>query len=128
MTEPRKRGRPATDHATPGAERQRRYIERLKAQAAPPAPDPDLSHQLALAQAEMRRLNQEGDRLFLKVGQLTRNNDARESKILRLCKQLDAATKARDAAIAETVEAKSALAVAREEIKQLERELKRMKR
>ena len=130
MTEPRKRGRPATGNATPGAERQRRYIERLKAQAAPPAPAPDadLTRQLALAREEISRLNQEGDKLFLKIDQLTRANAAHDSRIKDLSKRLDAATQARATAIAETIDAKAALALAREDIKRLEAEMKRHSR
>lgn len=135
MSEPtKKRGRTATGNALSNAERQRRYIERLKAQSAPapapapPAPDADLSRQLAEARAEITRLNAEGDKLFLKIDQMNRGIASRESKITDLSKRLDAAVHERDAAKAGHLEAAQALAMARETIKSLERELKRIKR
>lgn len=111
----KKRGRPATGSAMTGAERQRLYMERIKARA--PAPDPgeaaELRRKLADAQAEVARLNTEGDALAYKVDRLTRDLKARDNENTRLRKRLDALVNELATARAAKVQAETELAIIR---------------
>jgi regulator of replication initiation timing len=98
-----------------GAERQRLYMERIKARA--PVSDADevaeLRRKLADALSEVARLNKEGDRLAIENDSLKRRLKAKESRESDLCKRLDAATAERDQARAANVQAEGDLALSR---------------
>ena len=115
MPETKKRGRPATGSAMTGAERQRLYMERIKARA--PVSDADevaeLRRKLADALSEVARLNKEGDRLAVEIDTLKRRLKAMDSRESDLCKRLDRAVAERDQARAAKVEAEAALAISR---------------
>ncbi|RKT46804.1 hypothetical protein [Thiocapsa rosea] len=116
MPETKKRGRPATGSAMTGAERQRQYMERLKARTAPaPAQgEPEaLRRKLADALDEVARLNKENDRLTVENDALKRRLKAKETRESDLCKRLDAATAERDQARAAKVQADADLALSR---------------
>lgn len=116
MPETRQRGRPATGSAMTGAERQRQYMERLKARNAP-APDqgePEaLRRKLADAMDEVARLNKENDRLAVEIDTLKRRLTAKDARESDLCRRLDAATAERDQARAAKVQADTDLALSR---------------
>jgi predicted RNase H-like nuclease (RuvC/YqgF family) len=116
MPETKKRGRPATGAAMTGAERQRQYMERLKARTAP-APDqgePEaLRRELAEAIEEVARLNRENDRLAIENDTLKRRLKAMDSRETDLCKRLDAAVAERDQAREAKVRAEADLALSR---------------
>ncbi|MEY6434218.1 hypothetical protein ABC977_17615 [Thioalkalicoccus limnaeus] len=98
-TEPKTRGRPPTGRAMTAAERQARYRDRQRAklaQAASPEAD-ELRRAIELAQAEIARLNAEGDRLALKVDQLQRALAAKENAHARTAKIADKVVTERDA-------------------------------
>lgn len=116
MPETKKRGRPATGSAKTGAERQRQYMERLKARTAP-APDqgePEaLRRKLADAMEEVARLNRENDRLTVENDTLKRRLKAMDARESDLCRRLDTATAERDRARAAKVQADADLALSR---------------
>lgn len=91
MPEAKKPGRPPTGSAMTGAERQRQYIERIKARA--PTPDTgetaELRRKLADALEEVARLNKEGDALAVKVDRLTRALKASDNANTKLGKRVD---------------------------------------
>jgi chromosome segregation ATPase len=117
MPETKKRGRPATGSAMTGAERQRQYMERLKARTAP-TPDTgdaaELHRKLADALLEIARLNKEGDRLAVECDALKRRLKAMDARESDLCKRLDAAVAERDQARAAKVQAEADLAIHRD--------------
>ncbi len=149
QTAPPRRGRPPTGAAKTPAERQAarraRQLQRLaelearaadpEAKAAPAPADPAV---LAKLEARIAELNAENDRLMLRIVRyerlektwdhktrdLCKRLDAAtwDHKTRDLCKRLDAATVERDTAKSERLEANTALALAREEIKRLNRE------
>ncbi|MEY6431696.1 hypothetical protein ABC977_04655 [Thioalkalicoccus limnaeus] len=102
-TEPKTRGRPPTGRAVTAAERQARYRDRQRAklaqaQAQATGPEADeLRRAIELAQAEIARLNAEGDRLALKVDQLQRALAAKENAHARTAKIADKVVTERDA-------------------------------
>ena len=116
MPEAKKRGRPATGAAMTGAERQRQYMERLKARSAAvtaPVEPEALRRKLADALEEAARLNKENDRLTVENDALKRRLKAKETRESDLCKRLDAATAERDQARAAKVQAEADLALSR---------------
>ena len=134
QTAPPRRGRPPTGAAKTPAERQAarraRQLQRLaelearaadsEAKADPaPAADPAV---LAKLEARIAELNAENDRLMLRIVRYERLEKTWDHKTRDLCKRLDAATVERDTAKSERLEANTALALAREEIKRLTRE------
>ncbi|UHD18578.1 hypothetical protein [Thiocapsa bogorovii] len=115
MPEAKKRGRPATGSAMTGAERQRLYMERIKARA--PATDAgeaaELRKRLADALEDVARLNKENDRLAVENDGLKRRLKAKETRETDLCKRLDTAVAERDQARAAKVQAEGDLALSR---------------
>jgi chromosome segregation ATPase len=119
---PKPRGRKASGNALTPAERQRLYRERQKAKLAAASTIPlrddkaesridELNRKLADAQAEVARLNREGDRLAIENDSLKRRLSAKESRETDLCRRLDTATAERDQARKAKLEAETALAL-----------------
>jgi predicted RNase H-like nuclease (RuvC/YqgF family) len=95
-----RRGRKPTGTAMTNAERQRAYRQRQQtrlAQDVTPAgsgadlkaENAELRRKLAAAEAEIRGLNQEGDRLTLENDRLHRSLEARDNEVARLTRALD---------------------------------------